>query len=137
MSEEIFMYTLFTSMTFFPYPTYGMDGRDVFPLFTLGCDKVACIDFPPAALPVNLKKKAKWLNFYDSDDVLAWPLKPLSIHYADTVSEDIEVSVGNILTAWNPANHAAYWTDDSVIKPASHLIATVLEETQRQSVAPG
>jgi pimeloyl-ACP methyl ester carboxylesterase len=107
------------------------------PLFTLGCDKVACIDFPPAMLPDNLKRKAKWLNFYDSDDVLGWPLKPLSICYADTVHEDIEVSVGNILTAWNPANHAAYWTDDSVIKPTSYLIAKVLEECQGQAVAAG
>jgi hypothetical protein len=107
------------------------------PLFTLGCDKVSCIDFPPATLPDNLRKKAKWLNFYDSDDVLGWPLKPLSICYADTVHEDIEVSVGNILTAWNPANHAAYWTDDSVIKPTSYLIAKVLEECQGQAVAAG
>ena len=100
------------------------------PLFTLAHDPVSCIEFPSPALPDNLRKRAKWLNFYDSDDVLAWPLKPLSLKYADTVSEDIEVSVGNILTAWNPANHAAYWTDYGVIKPASYLISSILEECQ-------
>ena len=105
------------------------------PLFTLAHDPAVCIEFPPAGLPANLKKKAKWFNFYDSDDVLAWPLKPLSINYADNVSEDIEVSVGNILTAWNPANHAAYWTDDSVIKPAAYLIASILEESLERNVA--
>jgi pimeloyl-ACP methyl ester carboxylesterase len=104
------------------------------PLFTLAHDPAVCIEFPPSTLAENLKKKAKWFNFYDSDDVLAWPLKPLSINYADTVSEDIEVSVGNILTAWNPANHAAYWTDDSVIKPAAYLIASILEECQARAV---
>ena len=103
------------------------------PLFTLAHDPVACIEFPPPGLPANLKKRAKWLNFYDSDDVLGWPLKPLSLRYADTVSEDIEVSVGNILTAWNPANHAAYWTDDSVIKPSAYLIGSILEECQSQA----
>lgn len=100
------------------------------PLFTLAHDPVACITFPPAGLPQNLRKRAKWLNFYDADDILAWPLKPLSMNYAETVSEDIEVSAGNLLTAWNPANHAAYWTDEAVIKPTSHLIASLLEECQ-------
>jgi hypothetical protein len=97
------------------------------PFFTLGCVPVTSIEFPPPGLPEKLRKKAKWLNFYDSDDVLGWPLKPLSLSYADAVSEDIEVSVGNILTAWNPANHAAYWTDDEVIKPVSYLISSLLE----------
>ena len=98
------------------------------PLFTLAHEPVACIKFPPAELSENLRKRAKWLNLYDSDDVLGWPLKPLSMDYADTVTEDIEVSVGNILTAWNPANHAAYWADDSVMKPAAYLITSILEE---------
>ena len=97
------------------------------PLFTLACDPVTSIEFPPPSLPDELKKRAKWLNMYDSDDVLGWPLKPLSQSYGEAVAEDIEVSVGNILTSWNPANHAAYWTDDSVIKPASYLLATILE----------
>jgi pimeloyl-ACP methyl ester carboxylesterase len=100
------------------------------PLFTLAHDPVACIEFPPPGLPEKLSQKAKWLNFYDSDDVLAWPLRPLSLNYAETVSEDIEVSVGNILTSWNPASHAAYWNDDNVIKPASYLIASILEQCQ-------
>lgn len=97
------------------------------PLFTLAVDPVTSIEFPPPGLPEKLRKKAKWLNMYDSDDVLGWPLKSLSRTYADAVTEDMEVSVGNILTAWNPANHAAYWTDDSVIKPAAYLISSILE----------
>jgi hypothetical protein len=97
------------------------------PFMTLGCHPVTSIEFPAPGLPEKLRKRAKWLNFYDSDDVLGWPLKPLSLSYNDAVSEDIEVSVGNILTAWNPANHAAYWTDDEVIKPVSYLISSLLE----------
>lgn len=100
------------------------------PLFTLSHDPVGCITFPPPGLSQNLRKRAKWLNFYDSDDVLAWPLKPLSLTYSETVSEDIEVSAGNLLTAWNPANHTAYWTDEDVIKPSAYLIASILEECQ-------
>jgi hypothetical protein len=97
------------------------------PFFTLGCNPAISIEFPPPGLPEKLRKKARWLNLYDSDDVLGWPLKPLSVSYNDAVTEDIEVSVGNILTSWNPANHAAYWTDDAVMKPVSYLIGSILE----------
>ena len=97
------------------------------PFFTLACNQVVSIEFPPPGLPEKLKKKAKWLNLYDADDVLGWPLKQLSLSYGDAVSEDLEVNVGNILTSWNPANHAAYWNDDSVIKPVAYLIASILE----------
>jgi hypothetical protein len=97
------------------------------PLVNLAVDPVTAIEFPPTGLPEKVRKKAKWLNLYDSDDVLGWPLKPLSQSYADAVNEDIEVSVGNILTSWNPANHAAYWTNDSVIKPAAYLVSSLLE----------
>lgn len=106
------------------------------PLLTLGHTPVTCIEFPPPGLPEKLRKKAKWLNLYDSDDVLGWPLKPLSIGYSDTVTEDMEVSVGNILTSWNPGTHVAYWTDDSVIKPAAYLIASILEECQGAAEKP-
>jgi len=97
------------------------------PLFTLACDPISSIQFPPPTLPEPLKKKAKWLNLYDSDDVLGWPLKSLSQSYSQAVSEDIEVTVGNILTSWNPANHSAYWAADSVIKPAVYLLSSILE----------
>jgi hypothetical protein len=102
------------------------------PLFTLACNPVS-IEFPTPGLPEKLRKKAKWLNMYDSDDVLGWPLKPLSGSYADAVTEDIEVSVGNILTSWNPANHAAYWTDDAVIKPTAYLISSMLEACEGEA----
>jgi len=107
------------------------------PLFTLACDPVTSIQFPPPRLPDALKKKAKWLNLYDSDDVLGWPLKPLSQNYAETVTEDIEVSVGNILTSWNPANHSAYWTDDGVIKPTAYLLASILEACEAKTAGEG
>lgn len=97
------------------------------PLFTVACDRIAAIDFPSPFLTEVQKRRAKWLNLYDSDDVLGWPLKQLSPSYGAAVSEDIEVSVGNILTSWNPTNHAAYWTDDSVIKPTLYLLGSLLE----------
>ena len=48
------------------------------PFFTFAYEKVEPIQFPPKKLPPGLKKKAKWLNFYDPDDVLAYPLKAIN-----------------------------------------------------------
>lgn len=97
------------------------------PLVAAACDPVTSFQFPPEALPAQLRKKAKWINLYDSDDVLGWPLKQLGPSYSQAVSEDMEVSVGNILTSWNPAHHAAYWSDENVIKPILYLLGSLLE----------
>jgi pimeloyl-ACP methyl ester carboxylesterase len=62
------------------------------PLFTLALPEPQAIKFPPAQLPANLNKAAKWLNFYDPDDVLGYPLKPISQSYRESVSEDLTLS---------------------------------------------
>jgi hypothetical protein len=95
------------------------------PLFTLANDVVESIIFPPENLPVNLKDKVKWLNFYDPDDVLGCPLKNLSDSYKACVSEDKPINVGGILTSWNPLCHYKYWTDDNFIKPVARYISEI------------
>lgn len=92
------------------------------PLFVLACDPVECITFPPATLPDEIKAKARWLNFFDPDDILGWPLKELSDSYRNTVSADLEINVGGILTAWNPASHSGYWTDHDFTGPVAEFI---------------
>lgn len=57
----------------------------------------------------------EWLNFYDKDDILAYPLKGLNHHYQNAVTKDVEVNVGGLLTNWNPFSHIKYDTDHSVI----------------------
>ncbi|MFI5270107.1 MAG: hypothetical protein ACHQ7M_22240 [Chloroflexota bacterium] len=68
----------------------------------------------------------KWLNIYDPDDVLGWPLQPLSPGYAVLV-EDRPINAGQgmvkwILESWNPLSHLAYWTDTKVIEPLAALL---------------
>ncbi|MBO9129116.1 chemotaxis protein [Bacillus sp. 165] len=58
--------------------------------------------------------KGEWVNFYDKDDILGYPLKIISDEYEQAVHEDIEVNVGNILTSWNPASHTQYLGDTDV-----------------------
>ncbi|WP_077328225.1 chemotaxis protein [Virgibacillus siamensis] len=57
----------------------------------------------------------EWLNFYDKDDILAYPLKGLNDAYKEAVTEDVEVNAGGLLTSWNPLSHAKYDTDGDVI----------------------
>lgn len=97
------------------------------PLFTLALEQVEAIAFPPPELPKALRLEARWLNYYDADDVLGWPLRPLSPSYAAAVSEDVAIDTGGPLTAWNPASHGEYWTDDSFTKPVAELIARIVE----------
>ncbi len=97
------------------------------PLFTLACDPVESITFPPGQLPANLRKKAKWLNFYNPDDVFGWPLKNLSDIYKDCPIEDKPINVGSIMTFWNPLCHSKYWTDNNFTEPVAQYISEFLK----------
>jgi len=67
-----------------------------------------------------------WLNLYDPDDALGWPLQPLEGGY-ETLVEDRVVNAGQgildfMTKSWNPLSHTAYWTDDEIIKPLASLL---------------
>jgi hypothetical protein len=96
------------------------------PFYTFAYKKVVPIKFPPPRLPAGLKKKAKWLNFYDPDDVLGYPLRPINPEYKKVVAKDVPINVGNILTSWNPMAHVGYWTDNDLTKPVAKFIAQFL-----------
>ncbi|KQV61854.1 MULTISPECIES: hypothetical protein [unclassified Duganella] len=69
-----------------------------------------------------------WLNLYDPDDALGWPLQPLEGGY-ETLVEDRVVNAGQgildfMTKSWNPLSHTAYWTDDEVIKPLARALAS-------------
>jgi hypothetical protein len=93
------------------------------PLFTLGLPEVVAIRFPGDMIGPGAAAAAKWLNFYDSDDVFAFPLRPLSPSYAAAVAADIEINVGGLLASWNPLSHDEYWTDNDFTAPVAKLIA--------------
>ena len=96
------------------------------PLFTFAYSKVVPIEFPPRSLPSPLKRKAKWLNFYDPDDVLAYPLKAINPAYRKVVSRDLPINVGGLFSSWNPLSHTRYWTDNDFTGPVSRFIAGLL-----------
>jgi hypothetical protein len=96
------------------------------PLFTFAYAKVEPIEFPARQLSDEFKKKAKWLNYYDPDDILGYPLRSINAAYKKVVTKDIAVNVGGIFTSWNPVSHTRYWTDDDFTKPVAKFLASFL-----------
>jgi len=77
----------------------------------------------PIAPPTPL---FKWINFYDPDDVLGWPLQPLSAGYRALV-EDRAINAGRgvtgvLLRSWNPFGHNGYWEDGAVLEAIAGML---------------
>ena len=98
------------------------------PLFVFAYDDVVPITFPAVQLPDpgEVRDKARWLNYFDPDDILGYPLKSINQAYADTVDADIDINVGGLFSSWNPISHTKYWTDDDFTEPVAEFIATFL-----------
>ncbi|GAA0590414.1 hypothetical protein GCM10009001_02970 [Virgibacillus siamensis] len=67
----------------------------------------------------------EWVNFYDKDDILAYPLKGLNDAYNQAVTADMEVNAGGLFTSWNPLSHAKYDTDEEVVGRITDGLITV------------
>lgn len=78
------------------------------PLFVSGLAKIVAVERPRADF--------RWMNFYDRDDVLGWPLRPLSPSY-EALVEDREIDVG-----FTPLGHTRYWGDRGFLRPAAQHI---------------
>ena len=97
-------------------------------IFSLALQQYVGIDFPPAELKEPLKSAARWLNFFDPQDILGYPVKPLWDGYANhSQIADLEINVGNIFTSWNPLSHDQYWTDDDFTEPVAKQIKAILK----------
>ncbi|MES2759093.1 MAG: hypothetical protein V4693_17105 [Pseudomonadota bacterium] len=83
-------------------------------------------------IPISAPRPSfKWINIYDPDDVLGWPLQPLSEGYRLLV-EDRAINAGKgvinwIVKSWNPMSHASYWQDEEVLAP----LASMLDQLMR------
>jgi hypothetical protein len=82
-------------------------------------------------IPINRPRPSfKWVNIYDPDDVLGWPLQPLSEGYRLLV-EDRAINAGHgmvdwILRSWNPMSHSSYWQDHEVIAPLAGMLTQLM-----------
>jgi len=90
-------------------------------LFSLqeGSDFAKPIKVVGERLPETIKKRVKWNNYYDKDDVIAYPIKGINEAYGEVVHDDYEINVGGATTSWNPACHNGYWEDKDFYKPVA------------------
>lgn len=98
------------------------------PFFALAYRKsdIKPIEFPGSRLLPADRDKARWLNFYDPDDVLGYPLRAINGEYSKTVDRDIPINVGGVFATWNPMSHQKYWTDNDFTKPTAEFLRTLL-----------
>jgi len=94
--------------------TYGCN----IPLFVSGRIDAKPIDKPSADF--------KWHNYYDKDDVLGWPLEPISNGYKDIV-EDEKINVGGFWSSWTPLSHLKYDGDKDFLKLSVQHIRELLD----------
>jgi hypothetical protein len=71
--------------------------------------------------------KGEWINFYDKDDVLGYPIQNINEDYAKQV-KDVEVNAGNALENWHPGSHNGYWEDDEVVLPIAKSLANLYRQ---------
>ena len=100
-------------------------------LYTTGCNIPVFVANLPEKDIEAIQTRAlgynfRWKNYYDVDDALGWPLKPLSDSYKDAIALDRSVSVGGLLAGWNPLSHSRYWTDRDVLRPLVNDIRTLI-----------
>ncbi|MCZ8519920.1 MULTISPECIES: chemotaxis protein [Paenibacillus] len=59
--------------------------------------------------------KGEWVNFYDKDDILGYPLRAIDPAYREAVAEDVEVRISDWLRGWNPLCHSEYRKSPEVL----------------------
>lgn len=78
----------------------------------------------------------EWLNLYDADDVIGYPLKTLNDAYRQVVTADRAINTGNWLESWNPLSHVAYWGDKDVHQPIADGILRLWQALQAAPDSP-
>jgi hypothetical protein len=68
----------------------------------------------------------EWINFFDKDDVLGYPLQNINDAYSNVVV-DKQVNAGNPFSNWTPLSHNGYWKDDEVIEPIAKALVRTWE----------
>jgi hypothetical protein len=99
------------------------------PFYTFAFKKseIKPISFPGSKLPQALKEEARWFNFFDPDDILGYPLRPINFAYRKLVDEDIAINVGGLNSRWNPLSHTKYWTDNDFTRPVAAFLKKLIE----------
>ncbi|MGB0495133.1 MAG: hypothetical protein ACPGJI_02165, partial [Kangiellaceae bacterium] len=80
-----------TMKTLVGYVTFG-NPQGIYALNGANSELGLSCSITGEALPADLAKRAKWYNFYDKDDIIAYPLKGISEDYDSHVDGDFEIN---------------------------------------------
>lgn len=116
-----------------PLFTFTFERHDVMPITKARGGRVPA--FPGPALSDEQKKRARWLNYYSRNDLLAYPLKPLyNLGPDEEVLQDIRVCSEGWLKSWHgfsPLNayaaHTGYDRHPAVLQGAADMIRSIME----------
>lgn len=89
-------------------------------------DSLVPITFPSPNLEPELLPKAIWENYYDKNDSMGYPIKPLNSNYANANITDIQINTGGVLTFWNLLSHFGYWKSKKLVKRIASYIQEVI-----------
>ncbi|CAM4005315.1 chemotaxis protein [Cohnella lubricantis] len=87
------------------------------------------IAFPPPLLREQGLPYGEWVNFYDKDDIVAYPLKALSPLYDDAVTEDLEVNNPGLLANTPLGSHGGYYRSEAVMNRIVSSLADFYNRT--------
>lgn len=93
-------------------------------------DAYKAIDFPGQSVEEMYPNlQPKWLNIYDKDDVLGYPISDLTEGYKELAEkgylEDQQQNVGAFWKSWNPLSHKGYFRDKNSLEDLAGYIADV------------
>jgi hypothetical protein len=91
--------------------TYGSNN----PLFLPPRDEIKCIRFPFDELPSKYRNEAKWINVFDPDDILGYPLHTIWTDTNGTVIHDTKINAGIWPISATPFSHSSYDNDGDFI----------------------
>lgn len=111
-------------------------------LMTFGCNipvflfayppaEIVPIAFPGTGLPKDQQIMTWWQNFYDKQDIMAYPMGPAAPCYAAMVADrqlrDVPIHLGGpVCEKWDPLSHGSYWDDAELSTPVAHYITKML-----------
>jgi hypothetical protein len=103
-------------------------------LMTTGCNIPVFVAGHSTIEPIDRRKLGtgfRWINQFDPDDVLGWPLAQLSPAYAALVQDHaVNASGGTLLgglRSLTPYSHAQYWSTEKVLDRIADEIKEMLE----------
>lgn len=102
--------------------TYG----STIPIFIPPVQNVTCIKFPPPELPEQFATIAQWLNIFDPDDVLGYPLNDIWTERQGTVIRDLPINAGLWPASETPLAHSLYHQDDDFLAIVLEQIRAIL-----------